>query len=82
MKENREIKVFCKNIKELRWRNDLSKKQMAKVLGIGTKTLTKIENGILPPRLSCDILIKVYEVFHVLPNMMFKINMSEDDRVL
>ena len=55
---------------------------MAKVLGIGTKTLTEIENGILPPRLSCDILIKVYEVFHILPNMMFKVNMSEDDRVL
>ena len=49
MKNNYEFKVFCENIKAIRKQKSLSKKEMAKRLGIGVKSLDSIENGIVPP---------------------------------
>ena len=48
--------ILCKNIKILREKNKLSKKEMAKRLGIGVIALSKLESGILPKRLSVKIL--------------------------
>lgn len=36
---------------------------MAKILGIGITTLNKIEQGVLPPRLSAEILFRIREYF-------------------
>ena len=46
---------FCKNIKNLRISNNLSKKDMAQRLGISIRTLNIIESGELPKRLSTKI---------------------------
>ena len=70
-KIERETSVFCANVKALRQREKLSKKEMAKRLGIGVGSLTKLESGILPPRLTCNILIKLHTCFGVLPEKMF-----------
>ncbi len=70
-KIQREVHFFCENVKALRQRENLSKKEMAKRLGIGIGSLTRIENGKLPPRLRCDILIKIYILFGVTPENMF-----------
>ncbi len=50
MQEDRGLEYMCENIKEIRLRNGLTKKEMAKLLGIGVKALTQIEGGNLPPR--------------------------------
>ncbi|MBQ7037463.1 MAG: hypothetical protein IJN74_08285 [Clostridia bacterium] len=38
---------------------------MAKILGIGIKTLNKMEQGVLPARLSVEVLFRIKERFGV-----------------
>ena len=63
--------VFCQNIKRLREKNRLSKQQMARILHIGTKSLTMLENGTIPPRMDVAVLIYISEHFDVRPDMLF-----------
>ncbi len=68
MEINEIINNFCNNIRVLRKRNGLSKKKMAQIMGIGAKTLSLIENNILPRRLKCEALIKIHDYFGILPS--------------
>ncbi len=70
MKTNEMFDFFCKNVKIIREQNHLSKKEMAKILGIGLKSLSSIENGKIPPRLKAEVLIKIYRYFGILPSEM------------
>ncbi len=54
-----EERAFCENIKQLRRIKGLSKKEMAKKLGISIPSLTKIENGIMPPLLRSSVFFKL-----------------------
>lgn len=65
MEANQEIDNFCKNVVTLRKRHSLSKKKMAKILGIGAESLNKLENGIVPKRMDCIVLIKLSAVFGI-----------------
>ena len=78
MKTKKEIQAFCKNVKVLRTSFKLSKKSMSKILGIGISSLNKIESGVLPPRLNCDILIKIYATFKVPPSKLFSREINEE----
>jgi len=49
----------------LRERSGLSKKEMAEIMGIGIKSLEKIENGVLPPRTGVDVLIRLSQKFDI-----------------
>lgn len=40
---------------------------MAELLGVRVGSLNKIEQGILPPRMGMDIIIRVYDRFHIMP---------------
>ena len=66
-----EKQVFCKNVKKLRENYGYSKLKMAKILGIGIKSLSLIERGILPPRLKCEVLIRIANHFGISPSDMF-----------
>lgn len=80
MNKETEIMLFCENIKSIRKTNKLSNKEMAKKLGIGTKSLTSIENGQLPPRLGCDVLFEIHKKFGIAPKTMFsEITYSKKD---
>lgn len=68
----KESVVFCQNIKKLREAEKLSKKDMSKRLGIGVKSLTMLENGIIPKRLTCKIVFKIQDEFNIHPKNMFK----------
>ena len=59
------INIFLYNIVWLRKHHGLSKKEMAKRLGIGLWSLNKIEKGELPPKLHCDIIFAVYQNFGI-----------------
>ena len=68
-----DIQILCQNIKSLRQKHNLSKKEMSKILGIGMKTLNQIENGILPPRMSCEPLFRIQSHFGIRPQQLFSI---------
>ncbi len=65
--------IFCYNVKNLREEHKLSKKQMAKILGIGTKTLTSIENGVIPPRASAELILNICDRFSISPQELFTV---------
>ena len=65
MKSDEQIATFCENVKMLRERSGLSKKEMAEIMGIGIKSLEKIENGVLPPRTGVDVLIRLSQKFDI-----------------
>lgn len=44
---------------------------MAKLLGIGVGSLTKIEKGELPQRLSANIIYRIYKEFGIKPSDQF-----------
>lgn len=74
---NQTIQIFCQNIRTLRKATGLSIKDMAKRLRIGPKTLSSLERGILPPRLSCEILFRIEDEFGVKPRDMIAERSSE-----
>jgi len=59
------IDTFTHNVVFLRKTNHISKKRMAKILGISIYSLNQIEKGLLPPKLSVEVLFKIRSYFHV-----------------
>lgn len=71
MNEKNDAQILCQNIKFLRQKHKLSKNKMAQILGVSMKTLNCIENGILPPRMSCEPLFRIQRHFGILPQHLF-----------
>lgn len=65
MNEKSQLGIFCENVRWLRAKHGLSKKEMAQALGIGTGSLTMIESGIVPKRLRCTVLVNIEERFGI-----------------
>ena len=77
-KENdKQLLNFCENVKFFRERYGFSQTEMAKRLGIGVKSLRKIENGEVPPRLSCIVLFTIQREFGIKPTRMLKCSLDE-----
>ncbi len=62
---------FCRNVAWLRKRYRLSKEKMASFLQIGTRTLTQIEQGVIPPQLNGTIIIRIWKIFEKNPCQLF-----------
>lgn len=60
---DREFENFMQNVKWLRKRFGLSKRHMARLLGIGVGSLNKIERGEFPPRLGINTMFRVCAQF-------------------
>ena len=71
IENNTSWSVFFRNVAFLRKKNGLAKKDMAKLLGIGVGSLTKIEKGELPQRLSANIIYRIYKEFGIKPSDQF-----------
>lgn len=56
MTSETEIFILCENIKRLRKKERLSKKEMARIMGIGIRSVTMLENGMLPVRMEAETL--------------------------
>lgn len=72
-----EIGNFLHNITWLRKQHGLSRKRMGSLLGIGTGTLRKIEEGEYPPRLGVGVLLAVYRHFGILPSELVGTRLGE-----
>ncbi|MBQ4598311.1 MAG: helix-turn-helix transcriptional regulator [Clostridia bacterium] len=55
------------NIVWLRNYYGIPKKRMAELLEIGIGSLNKIESGEMPPRLSAEVIINIYNLFGIHP---------------
>ncbi len=64
------IIIFCENVKVLRRQSGLNKKDFAKKINISVYSLNKIENGIIPERMPCDILADISNEFGVDPYIL------------
>ena len=62
--ETSDIQILLHNIAFLRKHHNLSKKEMAQLLHIGIGSLNKIESGVLPERLSAEILVHLANHFN------------------
>ena len=74
-----EVQNLCTNVKYLRRKNRLSKKEMARRIGIGTGSLTKMERGELPPRVNCKIFLQIYFSFGITPAKMLKSHLWDEE---
>ena len=63
--------IFCDNVKKIRELHHLSLQEMAEKLHIGVRSLSMIENGILPPRLSVKIIFLLCRNFEIYPSQLF-----------
>ncbi len=71
MNNKKDLQIFCENIKTIREKTKLSQEEMAKKLGISRYSLSKIERGEIPPKLSCEILFTIHDEFGIAPSEMF-----------
>lgn len=67
-----EVLLFCENVKKLREIEKISKTKMAKKLEISVYQLSKIENGIIPPRLDISIVVKISKLYEIEPSKLFE----------
>ena len=66
-----EFKRFVENIRDLRIKNGLSKTQMAEKLDVSVYTIRKLENGIMPKRLSIEVVFKIEKEFGIKASKQF-----------
>ena len=71
MQNDQQIIVFCENMKTLRKRNNLSKKEMAKILGIVVRNLAKIEERVMPSKTSTSVIFKISHHFKIKLHELF-----------
>ena len=57
--------IFCSNVKWLRQKHRLTKQQMAAIMGIGVYSITKLEQGNLPPRMRIDAALNLSHHFRI-----------------
>lgn len=67
-----ETKQLLVNIAYLRKCHNLSKKAMARILGIGIGSYNKIEQGELPERLNVDVIFNITDYFKIPPAFLFR----------
>ena len=63
MLEYNKMKIFCKNLLELRKINNLTQRQVAESLGITQPSYIRYENGKAEP--SLENLVKIADLFDV-----------------
>lgn len=69
---NKEISIFCNNVKILRKRNGLNREEMAHICGISVPELIQIEQGSLPKSITVDIAIRLFHYFDISPENLFR----------
>jgi transcriptional regulator with XRE-family HTH domain len=66
-----ELKNFCRNVAYLRKKHSLTQAEMAKIMNVGVGTIRSLERGIVPPRLSADVLYSLHDHFHISVDALF-----------
>ena len=75
------VEIFTSNVVWLRKTNSLSKVKMCKILGIGYGSLNKIEKGILPPKLSVDVIFRIARYFGISAGNLVGEKLNEESKL-
>ena len=67
-----ELSNLLYNIKYLRVKNEMSKKEMAGIMGIGIAALDRIEEGQATKKLGGRAVLGLSEHFNVLPSVLIE----------
>ena len=62
---------LLRNLNHLRRQHNLTQKQMAQTLGISITTWRKMEQGIMPPRLSSLVVYRAADAFGIPTSTLF-----------
>lgn len=71
-------RIFCENIRALRAARRLSKREMAKVIGVSAATLNRLERGSCPPHLSAGVLLRLSDAFGISTDDLFSDQLKRD----
>ena len=71
--------IFCENVKCLREKEGLTRRELAARLGIGVRSLARLERGEIPPRLNVGVVIKISREFGIHPKELFMPNAEENE---
>ncbi len=72
-KENHDqLLILCDNIRLLRERAGLTQKEMAKRLGVSIRSISMLEKGSVPKRLSCEVIFRLALEFEASPTDLLK----------
>ena len=64
MEQNeKQLKIFCDNVKYLRKSNGISAREMCRILKISTRSLNRLESGEIPPKMSVSVILRVADYF-------------------
>lgn len=69
-KNNQQIEIFFENIRFLKAKHNLSKRELAKICGTSISSIDKLLNGILP-NISCCILFRISKHFSLQASELF-----------
>lgn len=76
MNNAQQLKTLCANIKTLRLTCNITKSQLTQIMKISPKTLSRLESGEVPARMSAKTLVRLAQFLHVeikdlfLPNLI------------
>lgn len=76
MESDKQLPIFCENIRCLRRKHGLSKAAMARILGVGVKTLAALEQGAPSPRLGSSVLLKAGDYFQISTDTLLRTKIS------
>ncbi len=69
---DKEISIFCNNVKLLRKQHHLSRQEMAEICAISVEDIIEIERGYLPLTITVDIAIRLFQHFDISPEKLFR----------
>lgn len=72
MKKSKYFKTLGYNLHWLRKENNLTQKEMADKLGISISSLRKLENGIVTPRLTINVIFNASKEFSIEAYKLFE----------
>lgn len=71
-----DLETLTHNLRWLRGRYGYSRKKMAGILKIGVGSLSRLEQGEMPPRLNIDFLFVIRDQFGITPSALFTVWME------
>ena len=77
----RQRQNFMYNVAWLRKHHGLSKKKMAGLLRIREETLTRLKRGGMPPKLSAEIILNIWDHFGIHPKDQFGQRLGEGEMI-
>lgn len=71
-KRDKDLAVFCANVRQLRQQEGLSKAAFARIMGVSVHTINRLEQNVLPARLRTSSVIRLAQHFEMTVSSLFR----------